>query len=326
MQKGKRKKDRAYKAAMLLKYWKATKKEPIRDLCMIIAMYTSNDEVGLLYAVGSMAALITNRYGHFRDIDTLSRITLRNKDKEEEALVKGVMNGSNLFHAFLSGNGTVRVVKVGFAFDIALDSDIITMSSGNYCKSLFIIDKEMYAYEIEDKTPTRVTELSGLKIKDISCGDKFTVFLSEYGRVFGIGENGDGRLGLPYEIRHIRIPVDITFPIQSGSDNQNKIIITMIHASQSGWIAVDSEQQVWVTGRKLMKSVRSDYKSLDPCISTVEVWCLNGIRITQIKCGYCHVVALDTKGKVYWFGKFHYGSLSHASLNPIPFSHRITVN
>ena len=92
MQKGTQKKDRAYKAAMLLKYWKATRKEPIMDLCMIIAMYTQDVEAGLLYAVGFKATLSTRQYG-FKSINTLSCITLQNRNGEE-ALVKGVMNGT----------------------------------------------------------------------------------------------------------------------------------------------------------------------------------------------------------------------------------------
>ena len=108
MQKDTRKKGRAYKAAMLLKYWKAATEEPIMDLCMIIAMYTQDIEVGLLYAVGWKATLATGRYG-FNNVNTLSYITLKNKDREK-ILVKGVMNGSIRFHAFLFENGTVRVI------------------------------------------------------------------------------------------------------------------------------------------------------------------------------------------------------------------------
>ena len=62
MPKDTRKKKRAYKASMLLKYWKATRKEPIMDLCMIIAMYAQDIEPGLLYAVGLMAAHTTDGY------------------------------------------------------------------------------------------------------------------------------------------------------------------------------------------------------------------------------------------------------------------------
>ena len=153
MQKDIRKKERAYKVAMLVKYWKANK-EPLRDLCMIIAMYAQNIEAGLLYAVGWRAALtITNKWNIFEDINTLSRITLQNKDGEE-ALVKSVLNGSLWFHAFLFENGTVRLVKNdGSTFDITLEPEIIAMNSGNCCNSLFIVDAKMRAYEIKHGTP-----------------------------------------------------------------------------------------------------------------------------------------------------------------------------
>ena len=37
-----------------------------------------------------------------------------------------------------------------------------------------------------------------------------------------------------------------------------------------------------------------------------------------------HVIALDTDGRVYWFGKFSDSMpLSHVSSNPIPFLHQI---
>ena len=74
MQKDTRKKERAYKAAMLLKYWKATIKEPLMDLCMIVAMYAKDIETGLLYAVGGMVALNANSSYQFKNTGTLSRI------------------------------------------------------------------------------------------------------------------------------------------------------------------------------------------------------------------------------------------------------------
>ena len=75
----------------------------------------------------------------------------------------------------------------------------------------------------------------------------------------------------------------------------------------------------------LVQSIRNDYKSLDPCISIAKVWHTNDIRITQIKCGEGHIIVLDTKGKVYLLGRFHYNTpLSHGSLNSVPFQHQIT--
>ena len=63
----------------------------------------------------------------------------------------------------------------------------------------------------------------------------------------------------------------------------------------------------------------------DPCISIVKVWYSNKIRITQIECGLKHIIALDTEGRVYWFGRFKDNMpLSHVSSDSIPFSRRIT--
>ena len=208
--------------------------------------------------------------------------------------------------------------------DIALELDIIKMNSGNYCIPLFIIDAKMRAYEIGNRIPVRVTSiLDGIKIKDISCTDEFTVFLSKCGRVFGMGSNFYGKLGLSRRIRKTEIPTEITFPNLRDSD-KNKIIITMIYASMGGWVSVDSQQRTWIVGDKLMQSVRSDFSSLGPCVDIVEVWHFNEIKIVQIKCGWSHVIALDTKGRVYWFGDFTFSLFFYASSDPIPFSHRIT--
>ena len=324
MQKNAQKKESAYKTAMLLKYWKAATTEPIRDLCMMIAVYAQDVKTGLLYVVGYRAALTTDSDGCFKNIDTLSRTTLRNKDGKE-ALVKNVMNGSITFHAFLFENGTVRVNGDDEpAFDIALEPKVIAMNSGNDCESLFIVDAKMRTYKIKNKAVVRVTGFpDGIKIKDISCGDGFTVFLSECGRVFGMGLNWNGRLGLPHRIKKTEIPTEIAFPNQSDSD-KNGIMVTMIHTSTCGWVAMDSEQRAWVIGEYLVKSVRSDYGSLNPCISVVEMWHANEIRITQVKCGGHHVIALDTEGRMYWFGKFNIGMLSNVSSNFIPFWYQIT--
>ena len=322
MQKDDKKKKRAYKASILLKYWKANN-EPLMDLCMIIAMYAQDIEYGLLYAVGWMASITIDR-NTFKSIDILSRIILKNKDGED-TLVKCVRNGGNRLHAFLLENGTVRVVENNKStFDIALKSDIITMNSGNCCNSLFILDAKMRAYEIKNGTPTRVTGLPNeIKIKDISCGCGFTVFLSKCGRVLGMGLNENGALGLPRRIKKTEIPTEITFPNQSDLD-KNGIIITMIYTGGDGWVAMDYKQRAWIIGNQLMQSVRNDYGSLDPCIDVVGVWHLNKIEIVQIKCGVQYVIALDTEGRVHWFGRFNGNiPLSHVSLDPIPFSHRI---
>ena len=133
---------------------------------------------------------------------------------------------------------------------------------------------------------SRVTGLpDGIKIKDISCGNGSTVFLSECGRVFGVGSNREWQIGIATQNqRKAEIPTEIIFPNQNGSD-KNGIIITMIHASGSGYVAVDSKQRAWVVGKNMIQSIRSDFESLDPWISVVEVWHSNDIQITQIKCG-----------------------------------------
>ena len=68
-------------------------------------------------------------------------------------------------------------------FDITLESEIITINSDGY--ELFIVDAKMRAYEIKDgDTPVRATGLpDGMKIKDISCSYRFTVFLTKCGRM-----------------------------------------------------------------------------------------------------------------------------------------------
>ena len=68
-------------------------------------------------------------------------------------------------------------------------------------------------------------------------------------------------LGLPHRINNTNIPTEITFSNQSDSD-KNGIVITMIHVSEFGWVGVDSQQRVWIVGKKLMRYVRSDYESL----------------------------------------------------------------
>ena len=110
----------------------------------------------------------------------------------------------------------------------------------------------------------------GIKIKDISCNLGFTVFLSDCGRVFGMGSNCISALGLPRRIKRTKIPTKITFPNQSDSD-KNRIIIATIYASQLGWIAVNSKQRAWIVGKYSTQFARSDFESLDPCIGIVEV-------------------------------------------------------
>ena len=226
---------------------------------------------------------------------------------------------------FFLENGKVRILDSQSQSDIVLESEIITMNSGNICESLFLIDSKKQAYEIKDKAPIKVTGLpDALEIKDISCSYQFTVFLSECGRAFGVGSNSNGRLGLPLKINRTEAPTEIMFSSQSDSDKDN-VIIANIHASQDGYVALDSKQRPWIIGQKLVKYLQADYSSLDPCISILKAWYSPQIQIIQIQCGWAHVVALDTKGRVYWFGKFD-GSMAPSNpsfLDPVSLPHRI---
>ena len=114
--------------------------------------------------------------------------------------------------------------------------------------------------------------------------------------------NNYGALGLPDSTQKTKALTEITFPNQTDSD-KNRIKITTINARVAGICA------------GIMNS----------CIDIVEVWHFNDIRIAQIECGEEHVIALGTKGKAYWFGRFRLGPLSLVSSGPIPFSHRITL-
>ena len=89
------------------------------------------------------------------------------------------------------------------------------------------------------------------KISSISCGDNFSIFLSERGNVYSMGSNNKyGQLGL-------------------GDTNI-----------------------------QLSPKIISFFKT-------------NKIKICQISCGYCHVMALSDKGNVYSWGYGGEGQLGH---------------
>ena len=134
-----KKKDGAYDIIMLLKYWKATIKGP----------------------------LTVDNNGHFKHIDTLSHILLKNKDGNK-ILVKGVMNGSWTLTAVL--------------FLISYSRDFLSITSGP--------SSITPTFPFSNKNAYIVTGLSDkTKIKNISCGYHFILLMSQYGRLYGLELN-----------------------------------------------------------------------------------------------------------------------------------------
>ena len=179
---------------------------------------------------------------------------------------------------------------------ICLDIDGIVFSFGSNDCSQLGIDKDI----VEFTYKPQIVELPGL-VKQISCGEDFSICLTEKSEVFSFGDNQYGQLGhgnnfqykYPKQIqflKHIEALKDIDF-VECGScyaickTNCNDIY---------GW-GYNAEGQLGVNRKN------TQYKPIK-----CEDWPDN---IIDIKCGIAHTLVLTATQEVFSCGSNEFGRL-----------------
>ncbi|EKX53607.1 hypothetical protein GUITHDRAFT_160884 [Guillardia theta CCMP2712] len=156
---------------------------------------------------------------------------------------------------------------------------------------------------------------------DVSCGKKFTVFVTESGKVYSMGDNKNGELGNPNAGSSSYEPT-----IVHGLDG---IKIVKIAAGQYHVLALSDIGEVYswgwggsgTPGAGVGALGHGDKASL-PVPKRIER--LNGEKITNISCGAKHSVALSQDGTMFTWGHGEQGRLGHGNntdfLQPEPIS------
>jgi len=162
---------------------------------------------------------------------------------------------------------------------------------------------------------------NGITITQIEFGEKYTIFLASDGKVYGVGQNNYGQLGLDHKISPQTTIKEITFFNEIG------IAITQIASGENHTIFLASDGKVYGVGQNNYGQLGLDGGTSSTPESTIqEITFLNDKNITQIACGANHTIFSASDNKVYSCGYNENGQLGRSvdSLTPSHQIHEIT--
>ena len=219
---------------------------------------------------------------------------------------------SDLSESELKGKNIVKVQSEGYIM-IALDSEGKVYTWGDNSDRQ-LGDGAGGEYGDYSNEPICISDLSEseLKGKNIvkvqSDGYTMTALDSE-GKVYTWGENYEGQLGNGTDGNNSNKPICIS-DIEGNTLNGKNIV--EIQIDDYTIIALDNEGKVYTWGRNYEGQLGNgtNGNSNEPiCISDISGNALNGKNIVEVKNSYNTVIALDSEGKVYTWGKNEQGQL-----------------
>jgi len=155
-----------------------------------------------------------------------------------------------------------------------------------------------------------------IKITQIACGQNHTMFLTSDGKVYGVGRNSVGQLGLGHDDTPQFTLQEITF------FTNNSITITQIVCGRNNTFFLASNGKVYGCGYNGNGEL-GDGNTVD--LNTPKlISYLTDKNITQIACGYNHTIFLGSDYKVYSCGYNNQGQLGRSTGTGTP-SHEIHI-
>jgi uncharacterized repeat protein (TIGR02543 family) len=150
--------------------------------------------------------------------------------------------------------------------------------------------------------------LEGETIQQVSAGYEYSLALTTSGRLYSWGNNGSGQLGYPFT--SWRRPKLINF---TGLDTGETI--AHVAAGFRTSFAVTTSGNLYGWGSNGMGYV-GDGTNVDRNIPTLIGFTglTSGEKIKNISVGESHALALTTSGRVYAWGRNHYGQLGDNTL------------
>ncbi|XP_052178556.1 ultraviolet-B receptor UVR8 isoform X2 [Diospyros lotus] len=151
--------------------------------------------------------------------------------------------------------------------------------------------------------PRLVEALNGIACKQVAAGLNFTMFLTRQGHVYTCGMNAQGQLGHGDTLDR-PTPTIVEFLESIGS-------VVQIAAGPSYALAVMNDGTVhsFGSGTNFCLGHGEQHNELQPrAIHSFRRKCIHIIRVSA---GDEHVVALDSSGFVYTWGKGYCGALGH---------------
>eukprot|EP00742_Colponemidia_sp_Colp-10_P006997 GILJ01007510.1.p1 GENE.GILJ01007510.1~~GILJ01007510.1.p1 ORF type:complete len:672 (+),score=107.52 GILJ01007510.1:43-2058(+) len=151
--------------------------------------------------------------------------------------------------------------------------------------------------------PRMLPLLDGVVVRSISCGKMFMLLLGDDGRVWGMGANSHGQLGLP-ETEYRCVPEYVS---------SIKGVVKQISCGLEHSLVLTDAEKVYAFGNncngQLAADAETEYSSTPKLIRE-----LKG-RIIQVSAGYNHNAAISDTGAIFTWGQGDNGQLGHGNLD-----------
>jgi alpha-tubulin suppressor-like RCC1 family protein len=159
----------------------------------------------------------------------------------------------------------------------------------------------------QQTTPQPISTLNSFTITAIACGRDHTVFLTNDGKVYSCGSNGNGQLGRT---------VDTTNPssVPSIIPTLNSFTISAIACGEYHTVFLTNDGKVYSCGNNGSGQLGQSTTTTTPSIIST----LNSFTISAIACGISHTVFLTNDGKVYSCGNNGSGQLGQSTTTTTP--------
>ena len=170
------------------------------------------------------------------------------------------------------------------------------------------------------EVPTKVTSLSGIRIRDVACGNFQTVCLTERGQVVSWGkDNGKLTCAEPIETG---IPYMSALPWKPCYIRMPAVKVAKVHCGFEFSIALTECAKLygWGENNKGQLGFRSSAAVTRPTVIHIDQ--MNEFEddseyITSVACGANHVCAIDNEGRLYSWGDNEFGQSGQGHWDPI---------
>ncbi|XP_023210764.1 protein RCC2 homolog [Centruroides sculpturatus] len=173
--------------------------------------------------------------------------------------------------------------------------------------------------------PTLIETLKELNFVDAACGRSHTLLLSEFGVVYGCGDNKMGQCGIGSQNTAINIPTRTSFKgrpivkIACGAEfsviADVKGCIFSFGCPEYGQLGHNSDGRYFVTSNKLSYQCELVPRRIGVFVEKSRdghITLVDDVQIIDIACGINHTIAVDTKKRCFSWGFGGYGRLGHA--------------
>jgi alpha-tubulin suppressor-like RCC1 family protein len=147
----------------------------------------------------------------------------------------------------------------------------------------------------------------GFKTVSVASGLSHTLYIDNANRVYGVGYNDEGQLGLDIDTALMNTPCPIAY--------FHNITISSVTAGATHTIFIDKSGNPYSCGNNEygQLGIMSNQNAKMP----EHITYFSDIQILSGSAGSFHTILLDTKGKVYAFGNNKYGQLGISLDNDI---------